>query len=218
MITEFLQRIGKETRLTFASIQEFILAIAERVNRKTQALILHGHAATLHEQMEATYEELGSRLYHTLSNVPEDHLAQIAFDTRLVEQKLKVILSEGAARVRLLKKEVMQVDRLIQEIDADALQEDLFKLQHDLITRNMMMRRVVVAPGAAVVGRHLTQLGLPSTIVVTAIFRGPVVISCEQVSYDRVVLKTGDIVILLGPRDQLKQVLPYFAEKARASV
>jgi len=46
-----------------------------------------------------------------------------------------------------------------------------------------------------------------------AVFRGPIVMPLEQIA-----LKTGDIVILVGPQSELQQLLPCFREKARAFV
>src|SRR5581483_2380421 len=124
MITELLHRIAKETKFTVASLQESIIAISERVNRKIQALILHGQAAILHEQIAAVYQELGGQLCNSLSNV-SDTGDQYVPDDEVVRSEIEAILSETTARVRLLKKEIMQVDRLIQEIEIDTLREDL---------------------------------------------------------------------------------------------
>jgi NhaP-type Na+/H+ and K+/H+ antiporter len=59
----------------------------------------------------------------------------------------------------------------------------------------------------------VSQLGLPSSVRVVAVLRGPALL----LSFDTVVFKPGDTVILLGLRDDLKAVSQLFLERKRAT-
>ena len=69
LLADILQRVIKETKITLAGSRESVLAISERVNRKTQTLRLHWRAAVVRHQMEAEYVRVGHLLCNTLTGV-----------------------------------------------------------------------------------------------------------------------------------------------------
>ena len=208
MTAEFLRRIRKEFTLTARGIHETTLAISERVNRKVQILKLHWQAASLSDQIERLHQQLGAELCAALAShddqrthgtppagSPEQHLAEIA------------------SRVRLLKKELLQVDPRVRQIESEALREDLLNLERDLFLRAATIERLRVIQGAPASGCAVGQLGLPSSIRVVAVLRGPALL----LSFNAVLFRPGDTVILLGLRDELKTVLPLFLERRRVT-
>lgn len=207
MTTEYLRRIRKEFTLTARGIHETVLAIAERVNRKVQILKLHWQAASLCEQIERLQQQLGTDLCDTIAH-REDRQAH-----GTPAGSTEMHLGEIASRIRLLKKELLQVDPRVRQIESEALREDLLNLERDLFLRTATVERLRIVQGAPASGRTIGQLGLPSTVRVAALLRGPALI----LSFDTVTFRAGDTVILLGHRDDLKSILPLFLERKRAT-
>jgi TrkA-C domain len=206
-MTDLLQRIAKEAKITLETFRESVIAIAERVNRKVQILILHSHASSVQEQIDTAYHDLGNRLCGLLaqSHDPSTHLGMVA------GTGAEMVLLEIIGKIRPLKQELVGIEALVRELEIDTLREDLVALQHDLSTRSALIRRVVVEPEAVANGRTIAQLGLPVTIRVAAILRGPMLIS----SVEQVDLRSSDIVVLVGVRADLQQSLPLFSHTAR---
>ena len=207
MRTEFFRRIRREFTLTAERVRETTLAISERVNRKTQALKLHWQASSLCDQLEAIQQELGLQL-SDLRVQEEDPLGR-DLDVREAQR----VLSEKAARVQRIKKELLYVDQVASQLEAEVLGEDLVMLERDLFVRSATLKRVRIVPGAAVVGRPVSQLGLPSSTRVIAVFRGPTLLASP--ASER--LRSGDVAMLLGRRDDVNAILPEFLERKRVS-
>jgi K+/H+ antiporter YhaU regulatory subunit KhtT len=207
MTTEFFRRIRKEFTLTARGIHETVLAVAERVNRKVQVLKLHWQAASLCDQIEALHQSLGVALCDLLARQTDPRTPDIG------REPLEAHLAEIASRIRLLKKELLQVDPQVRQIESEALREDLLNLERDLFLRSATIERLQVVPGAPACGLSVGQLGLPPAVRVVALLRGPAIL----LSFDSTVFRTGDTVILLGRRDELKSVLPLFLERKRAT-
>lgn len=207
LTADFLRRIRKEFTLTARGIHETVLAIAERVNRKVQILKLHWQAASLRDQIERLHQQLGTDLCARLAS-QQTHPGGAALLSP-VEQRL----AETASRVRLLKQELMLVDPQVRQIESEALREDLLNLERDLFLRSATIERLRIVPGAPASGCTVRQLGLPPSVRITAVLRGPALI----LNFETVLLKPGDTVILLGLRDELKTVLPLFLERKRAT-
>jgi hypothetical protein len=207
MTTEFFRRIRKEFTLTARGLHETILAIAERVNRKVQVLKLHWQAASLCDQIEAQHQALGVTLCELLARQSDLRTPAIGRET------LETHLAEIASRIRLLKKELLQVDPQVRQIESEALREDLLNLERDLFLRAATIERLQVVPGAPACGLTAGQSGLPPSVRVVALLRGPALL----LSFDSTVFRAGDTVILLGQRDELKSVLPLFLERKRAT-
>lgn len=207
MTVEFLRRIRKEFTLTARGIHETVLAIAERVNRKVQILKLHWQAASLCDEIERLHQQLGAVLCAALATHEGRHAHEIS------QGATEKDLAEIASRVRLLKKELLQVDPRVRQIESEALREDLLNLERDLFLRSATIERLRVVQGTPAIGYAVGQLGLPSSVRVVAVLRGPSLL----LSFDTVVFRPGDTVILLGLRNELKTVLPIFLERKRAT-
>ena len=207
MTAEFLRRIRKEFTLTARGLHETVLAISERVNRKVQILKLHWQAASLCDEIERLQQQLGAELCTVLAthDVGQAHAALPG----VTEQRV----AETASRVRLLKKELLQVDPRVRQIESEALREDLLNLERDLFLRSATIERLRVVQGAPAIGCAIGQLGLPSSVRVVAVLRGPSLL----LSFDAIIFRPGDTVILLGLRDELKTVLPIFLERKRVT-
>ena len=207
MTTEFLQRIRKEVSVTQDAVREIVIGLSERVNRKVQTLKLHWRAASLSNQRESALQELGAYLATLLAQVsglPERDSERQGAEARLVE---------AASQVRGLKKESMQIDALVRELEADTLREDLLRIQQDLTVRAATFERISVAQGSSVLGQPVSHLSLPPATRVVAVCRGPAFLAVDQ----HLVLRAGDIVILVGPRTELKTAVSQFIEPQRVS-
>lgn len=207
LTADFLRRIRKEFTLTARGIHETVLAIAERVNRKVQILKLHWQAASLRDQIERLHQQLGNDVCASLAS--QEARPSGAGPVNPVEQRL----AETASRVRLLKKDLMLVDPQVRQIESEALREDLLNLERDLFLRSATIERLRIVPGTFASGCTIRQLGLPPSIRIMAVLRGPALI----LNFENVLLRPGDTVILLGLRDELKTVLPLFLERKRVT-
>jgi K+/H+ antiporter YhaU regulatory subunit KhtT len=205
LLIELWQRLVKEAKVTLSGTREAILAISERVNRKTQTLRLHWQAATLTHQMEDISRTVGHALCDLA--VPSGH------DTDVVRVQLaaRTHLLEGATAVRVLKQELTHVEGAIRDLELEALHEGLVQIQRDLTNRSASLSRFVVTPDSAAVGLSLLQLDLPTMTQVAALLRGPTLLSPSA----EVFLRAGDIVILLGPQAELQRVASHFVGQSR---
>ncbi len=207
MATEFLRRIRKEIKINLEALHEIVIAVSERVNRKVQILKLHWQASAVFQHLESIHEDLGASLCSLFAqngDLRGRESERHAIEARLVE---------AASRVRVLKKELAQIDALVRELEVDTLREDLLKIQQDLSTRSATIERVLVTEGSAVIGRSISQCELSPATRVIAVFRGPTLLAAEE----NLVFRAGDIVVLLGPGAELKKVLPRFVERQRAT-
>jgi K+/H+ antiporter YhaU regulatory subunit KhtT len=205
LLIDLWQRLVKEAKVTLSGTREAILAISERVNRKTQTLRLHWQAATLTHQMEDISRTVGHALCDLA--VPSGH------DTDVVRVQLaaRTHLLEGATAVRVLKQELTHVEGAIRDLELEALHEGLVQIQRDLTSRSASLSRFVVTPDSAAVGLSLLQLDLPTMTQVAALLRGPTLLSPSA----EVFLRAGDIVILLGPQAELQRVASHFVGQSR---
>lgn len=199
LLADILQRVIKETKITLAGSRESILAISERVNRKTQTLRLHWRAAAVRHQMEAEYVRVGHLLCNTLTGAAsnaggrQETSPGNAVDTRLIE---------SASCVLLLKKDLHETDELIRSLEAEVLHEELIHIQRDLIGRSAGMARVIITPSSSAIGRLVEQLDLPPMTRVAGVLRGPVLLSQDE----QMPIRSGDIMILLGPQPEVQLV------------
>ena len=207
MTAEFLRRIRKEFTLTARGIHETVLAIAERVNRKVQILRLHWQAASLSDQIERLHQQLGVALCSVLAPQDTRQAHEISHGTT------QHYLTDISSRVSMLKKELLLVDPRVRQIESEALREDLLNLERDLFHRSATIERLRIVPGAPASGSLVSQLGLPASVRIVAVLRGPSLL----LSFDTVPFRPGDMVILLGQRDELKAVLSLFIERKRAT-
>ncbi len=204
ILADLLHRLTKEAKVTVMGTREAVLAIAERVNRKTQTLRLHWHASTLMHQMEHVSRGVG----RTLSDlVSESHSTGMM--APITEMTAHTRLIEAATAARSLKQELMRVEESIRELEVEALHEALINIQRDLMSRSAGLSRLVIAPDSSVIGLSLAQLKLPESTHAAALLRGSAVLSHATEH----ALRAGDIVILIGPQAELSGIRARFMSR-----
>jgi K+/H+ antiporter YhaU regulatory subunit KhtT len=209
MNTDFLVRIRRELHFTVAGFTETVLAIAFRVNRKVQAIKLHWHAATITRQIALAHQHAGSLLCDALAAEADRNQGAVS----LRQDNLQAKLEQLAATLRLLKRDLAVVDRRVAEVEAEALVEDLLAVQQDLSTRGLRIARLTVAPEAPAVGLPAGQVPLSPGTRILAVLRGPMLLPPDTPGG----LREGDIVILLGWREDLERDSLVLTERARAT-
>ena len=203
MFSHFLQRALQELKLTFEASRETVLAVAERVNRKIRILSLHWQASSLHDQIGNVYRDMGEQLCDVISRA-QDHSTR---DAQVAGPHPDVLFVEAIGRLQLLKRKLAQTDGLIRDLELEALSEDMVRVQYDLTSRAALISRLIVGPESAAEGCTLAQLGLSPTVRVAAVLRGPVFLP------DHIELRSGDIVLLCGLREEVQQSMGIFHEK-----
>jgi K+/H+ antiporter YhaU regulatory subunit KhtT len=207
ILADLLQRLTKEAKVTVMGTREAVLAIAERVNRKTQTLRLHWHASTLMHQMEHVSRGVGQTLCDLCDLVSESHSTGMM--APITEMTAHTRLIEAATAARSLKQELMRVEESIRELEVEALHEALINIQRDLMSRSAGLSRLVIAPDSSVVGLSLAQLKLPESTHAAALLRGSAVLSHATEH----ALRAGDIVILIGPQAELSGIRARFMSR-----
>src|SRR6185295_15244069 len=127
------------------------------------------HAAELTRQIALAYQEIGALATGALMGRDQN----LASQEPPVPPELQARLEELAATLRILKLELGQIDRRIEEIEADTLSDDMVRFQLDLSGRSLHIERLTVVPEATAVGVPIEKLALSSDTRVMAVFRGP---------------------------------------------
>jgi hypothetical protein len=206
MKRDIFDRLRREAAITMAGARETVLAIADRVNRKTQALKLHWRAAEAMSELGLHYQNIGRCLCDALA----EH-AQMSPPDPQRTPVLQAQLEGFYAGLQSQRDEVARIERRIAEIEAEALSDDLHRLQLDLGARSLTVERLTVSQDAAAVGLSPTRLGLPPGVKVMAVFRGPALLD----EYAQEALRAGDLVFLIGPRAELQRHRAQFHLPAR---
>ncbi len=209
MSTDYLHRIRKELTLSVTALREGIIAVSERVTRKVQVLTLHWRASQLTRDIQQQYRELGQHVVARLASGSRSATGILLG----VQPQLQADLAATMSRVRLLKKDLVQADALVRELAAESLGETLLALQRDLSTRGATLERFVVGADSPMIGRSVQQLALGPMVWVAAVVRGPVLLA----PIDSLVIRAGDVVLFLGLRAEVGQVLPALTERQRES-
>ena len=204
---ELLARFRKELSFTGGALYETIVAIAERVNRKVQALRLHSQAATIHHHIHALHRDIGRRL----ADLSDKSLA-IAPDIRARMLPLEGALRATVDRIKGQRAALQLIESQIRDLKIELAQEDLVTVQRELGLRDASLERIVVGSGAPVIGHPIGNFDFPSTTRLVAVFRGPFLLPLS----DSLTLRQDDIVILVGLRHDLSRWLPRF-QKASAT-
>lgn len=199
---ELLARFRKELSLTGNALYETIVAIAERVNRKVQVLRLHGQAASILFQIQTLHRQIGRRMADAF--VIPTASTQSASHSQLMP--LEEAIRSASDRIKGQRATLQQLENHIRELKVELAQENLLTLQRELGLRDAVIERVVVTPGAAVIGHPIGEFDLPATTRIVAVLRGPFLLPLTT----SMTLRADDIVILAGLRDDLARWLPHF--------
>jgi TrkA-C domain len=205
MTAAILQRLTREVRITASGLQEAVLAVSERVNRRVQILRLHWQAASLHRQIVDAHRMTGI----ALCDLPQFINATLS-ETES-EMRAETQLRQSAGSIRVLRAELATIEGAIRELEIEALHEHFIQFQQDLLTRNANILRLAVAESAPIIGQAAGAVQLPGALRVAAVLRGPVLLP----SHPPVPIRAGDIVIILGPQPELSGVIPFIAGTGR---
>src|SRR5688500_1939508 len=138
ILADLLHRLTKEAKVTVMGTREAVLAIAERVNRKTQTLRLHWHASTLMHQMEHVSRGVGQSLCDLRSASPSTDLM-----APITGMSSRTWLIEAATAALSHKQELTRVEESIRELEVEALHEALINIKLDLMSRSAGLSRLV---------------------------------------------------------------------------
>ena len=117
MTATIFHRITKEARITVSGLQEAVLAVSERVNRRVQILRLHWQAASLHRQILVAHRETGMALCDLPGLLD-------SIDSTLVQElsvHAEMHMRQSAGSIRLLQAELMTIEAAIRELEIEAL-------------------------------------------------------------------------------------------------
>lgn len=207
MSFELFGRIHKELSITGNALYEIVFAIAERVNRKTQIIRLHWHAASLLQRLDELMADVGRQW--------ADHVARrfvIQSEPGGTLTTLDATLSHAVMQVQGVKQSLMRVDAQIRELKHEALHEDSLKLQQDLILRSARIERMTVAHHAAAVGQTIDAMPRSSSVHLASVLRGPVLLAPSN----GLVFRPDDIVVLLGVESELDPFIAWFTSQRPA--
>jgi hypothetical protein len=209
VLFELGARFRKELILTGSALYETVLAVAERVSRKVQVLRLHAQATrelagirNLHCDIgRRMTQHFGSSLHGSPVSPPHDSMAT-----------LDAMIAGAVSRARESRNQLARIESRIRELKCEVAHEELLVVQRDLMLRDAALERIVVARGAPIAGQPLGRLAMPGTTRVVAAFRGPFLLPVT----DHLVLRSGDVVLVVGLRADLDPLLLLF-HKERAS-
>ncbi|MDC8450470.1 MAG: TrkA C-terminal domain-containing protein [Nitrospira sp.] len=201
MTFELLGRVHKELSITGHAFYETILSISELVNRKVQIIRLHWQASTLLQRIDDVTAKVGQQIAAQVS----DRLRYQSHSDSVVGV-IDQMLADAISRVQELKQSLVGVDAQIRELKIETVHQDLLSLQRDLALRSGGIERLAVVRGAAAVGQPLSALPQYSSAYVATIVRGPVLLAPT----DDFLFRPGDIVVLIGPQTELRQLVPWF--------
>ena len=205
MHAPILHRLTREARITVAGLQEAVLAVSERVNRRVQILRLHWQAASLHRQILEAHRHAGMALCELPGPLDGPDDAEFAVHT-------DIHMRQSTGSIRLLRAELTTIEAAIRELEIEALHEDFVRFQQDLLTRGASILRLTVGPTAPVIGQPAASVPLAgATLRVAAVLRGPVLLPSQP----PIPLRAGDIVIILGAQPDLSAAIPLIAGAGR---
>lgn len=201
MSFELFGRVHKELSITGNGLYEIVLAIAERVNRKTQIIRLHWHAASLLQRLDELMSDVGRQW--------AEHVGRrslIQSDPGNTLPTLDATLAHAAMQAQGVKESLMHVDAKIRELKLEALHEDSLRLQQDLSLRSARMERLTVTQQAAAVGQSINAMPHSSSVHLASVLRGPFLLAPSH----GLVFRPNDIVVLLGVESELDPFIAWF--------
>jgi hypothetical protein len=207
MSLELIGRIQQELSITGSAVYETVLALAERANRKVQVLRLHSQAANLLSQIEQSHGDLGRHIAAFCAKRPP-----FSHESALPSDQLDGVLGQAGDRIQLLKQTLVSVDSQIRELKLETIHHELLTLQQELGLRAAAIERFPLVQGSPVVGRTLAEVALPGSVRLVTVLRGPFLIPAD----DTLVLRVGDILVMIGLQADLARVASEFTQARRA--
>jgi Trk K+ transport system NAD-binding subunit len=122
------------------------------------------------------------------------------------------VLGQASDRIQLLKQTLVSVDSQIRELKLETIHHELLTLQQELGLRAAAIERFPLVQGSPVVGRTLAEVALPGSVRLVTVLRGPFLIPAD----DTLVLRVGDILVMIGLQADLARVASEFTQARRA--
>lgn len=201
MAFELFDRVHKELSITGHAFYEGILAVSEVVNRKVEIIRLHWQASSLLQRIDDVTVRVGQLVAAQVSDRLHSRLQSDSIVYAVDEA-----LTDARARVHELKRSLVQVDAQIRELKLEAIHQDLLLLHHDLTVRSAGIERLAVVREAAAAGQPLSATPNPLAPYIATVLRGPFLLAPNR----DLVLRPGDIVIVIGPQTELDQLTHWF--------
>ena len=207
MSLELIGRIQRELSITGSALYETVLALAERANRKAEVVRLHSQASSLLSQIEQAHGELGRQIATLCAKRPP-----FSHESPLPSDQLEHFLGQAGDRVQQLKRTLLSVDGHIHELKLETIHHELLTLQQDLSLRAAAIERFPILRGSPVIGRTLARVGLPVSVRLVTILRGPFLVPPD----DALVLRVDDVLVMIGLQTDLAQVASEFTQDRNA--
>lgn len=201
MIFELFGRVQKELSVTSHAVYETILAISELVNRKVQIIRLHWHASILLKQIDEVTGTLGA---HIVTQVSNRLVGSPSLDSGI--GTIDGTLTEASTQVQHLKSLLARIDTDIRDLKLEAIHHDLLTFQRDLVRRSGGIARLTVTRGATATAEPLSALPYSASAHIATVFRGPFLLAPTN----DLLLRPGDIVILIGTQTELDRLTTWF--------
>jgi hypothetical protein len=201
MSLEFFGRLHKELSITGSALYEMVLAISERVNRKTQIIRLHWHSSGVLQQIDEVTAEVGRQV--------EDHSTRQLSNQDQHDSALETLVAHATVRVQELKQSLARIDGQIRELKLEAIHEELLKLQQDLTARSAKIERLTIARHATAVGQTLSAMPRSSSVHIASVLRGPFLL----VPSEGLIFRTDDIVVLIGLESEVDHLVTWFTSQ-----
>lgn len=198
---ELLDRVHREISITGHAFYEGVLAVSEIINRKVEIIRLHWQASSLLQRIDDVTARVGRLIAVQVSDRLHSRLQPDSIVYAVDEA-----LTDARARVHELKRSLVQVDTQIRELKLEAIHQDLLLLHHDLTVRSAGIERLTVVREAAAADQPLSAVPKPLGSYVATVLRGPFLLAPSS----DLVLRPGDIVILIGPQTELDQLTHWF--------
>lgn len=201
---DFFGRLQRELRITVATLEETVLAVAEQVQRKVRLLRLHWQAAQIQEQIALVHRGIGQTVAAAIPRAPGRRLTSENLD----ESMLTAALARGQEQIRVLKAQMLHTDSRIQVLRAEAMRDDLKECLRDLEARGWAFEYVTLRDGMPLVGRHLGDLMAAPNLCPLGLLRGQSVLPVDPA----LVLRADDRLWLMGTPEALTQYRSLLAE------
>jgi K+/H+ antiporter YhaU regulatory subunit KhtT len=168
---------------------------------------LHSQAANLLSQIEQSHGDLGRHIAAFCAKRPP-----FSHESALPSDQLDGVLGQAGDRIQLLKQTLVSVDSQIRELKLETIHHELLTLQQELGLRAAAIERFPLVQGSPVVGRTLAEVALPGSVRLVTVLRGPFLIPAD----DTLVLRVGDILVMIGLQADLARVASEFTQARRA--
>ncbi|MFO0773489.1 MAG: hypothetical protein U0172_02330 [Nitrospiraceae bacterium] len=213
---DFAGRLYREFRISLDSIEEAVLAIAERVQRKAQLGRLHWNAASLTQQIGTINRDLGRTLVNHVEGSAQLRrrmmLAPATVPTTPTDSSTDPDdnLQQASTRIQQLKSQLIALESRIQTVRQDLLRDDVQRVGRDLETRGWTLQYVTVKESASGTLMTLADLTATTDAQVPFVVSGDRVLKPSALQH----VRPGDVLLLIGPKDDVVRCAALVQENA----